>query len=500
MKDFLQTIKNSINIQLILLFGLIVQIIFCITSVGYFHPDQHFQIIEFSSLQLHKENAAKAVWELESNIRPTLQVYLFSGFRIAFEKFAISNPFNQLLILRLIQGLLFWFFLNYISFFYNKYSTKHNLIITLLIINFSWFLPYSRTLFSSEVTAALIFFPAIFWFHKSQLEKSISILKLIVIGFLIALSFYLRFQLGFAIAGFFILIFFLNKLYKYSIYILIGFLIGVLLNVFIDYQFYHKIVFTPFAYFKINIIEGVAASFGEKSFFYYLGVLAAVILVAPISIILLLQYFKISIQKFKHPFVITCLFFLIGHSMVAHKEERFLFTIINIIPIILSIGGLDYLIKKYQKFKFYKYAINISIVLNTFLLIAFAFIPYSQSIYFIKKISDNKTIQNKTVYCFERNPLQTESKLPLTFYSNQLNNTCFVNFNSKDSTTFKNNPLPDIIISTYNDLRDQNFHPEIIGYTPVLYSSALLWRLNVFLQQKGLNTINDIWVVYRLTK
>ena len=500
MKDFLQTIKNSVNIQLILLFGLIVQILFCITSVGYFHPDQHFQIIEFSSLQLHKNNAAGAVWELQSNIRPTLQVYLFSGFRIACEKLSIINPFSQLLILRLIQGLLFWIFLNYISFFYNKYATKKNLIITLLIINFSWFLPYSRTLFSSEVTAALIFFPAIFWFHKSQLEKSITFFKLFVIGLLIALSFYLRFQLGFAIAGFFTLIFLINKLYKYSFFVLIGFTIGVLINVFIDYQFYHKIVFTPFVYFKINIIEGVAASFGEKSFFYYLGVLAGVTVVAPISILLLTQYFKISIQKFKHPLVITCLFFLVGHSMVAHKEERFLFTIINIIPIVLSIGGLDYLIKKYQQSKIYKYIINTSLVLNTFLLIAFIFIPYSQSIHFIENLSGNKRIQNKLVYCFERNPLQTESKLPLTFYSHQFKNTQFVNFNSKDSVAFKNKPQPEIIISTYNDLRDQNFHPETLGYTPVLYSSTLLWKLNVYLEQKGLNSINDIWVVYRFNK
>jgi GPI mannosyltransferase 3 len=499
-KDYLQTIKNSTHVKLILLFGLIIQIVFCITSVGYFHPDQHFQIIEFSSLQLHKNNAAAAVWELESNIRPTLQVYLFSGFRIVCEKLSVTNPLNQLLILRIIQGLLFWFFLNYISFFYNKYSTKKNLIVTLLIINFSWFLPYSRTLFSSEVTAALIFFPAIFWFHKLQLEKSITFFKLLIIGFLIALSFYLRFQLGFAIAGFFMLLFFINKLYKYSFLILIGFAIGVLLNVFIDYQFYHKIVFTPFVYFKINIIEGVAASFGEKSFFYYLGVLAGVITVVPLSILMLLQYFKISIQKFKHPIVITCLFFLIGHSMVAHKEERFLFTIINILPIILSIGGFDYLFNKYQTSKIYKYIINFSISLNIILLIAFVFIPYSQSIHFINKLSTTKIAQNKTVYCFERNPLQTESKLPLTFYSSLFRNTRFINFNSKDSSLINNKPLPNFIISTYNDLRDQDFRPESKGYTPVLFSSTFLWHLNMLLEENGMNSINDIWVCYQLNK
>ena len=468
MKSFNSTIKDSRDIQLILGFGLIIQIIFCITGVGYFHPDQHFQILEFSSLQLQQHNAANSVWELESNIRPTIQVYLFSGYRILIENFGVVNPFSQLLILRLIQGLLFWYLLNYIAFFYNKHTSYKNLIVTLLIINFSWFLPYSRTVFSSELTSVLFFLFAIFLYHKQSLENKKSIINLLIIGFLIALSFYMRFQLGFAIAGFFFLIFFLEKKYSITFLLIFGFIIGVAVNVFIDYLFYHKIVFTPFLYFNKNIVEGVAASFGEKSFFYYIGVLLGVIIVPPISIILLIKYFKVSIQKFKHPIVISCLFFLIGHSMVAHKEERFLFTIINIIPIILSIGGFENLIQQYQISKFYKRIINFSIGLNLILLITFIFIPYSQSIHFIQQLSNENKIKGKTVFCFERNPLQTESKLPLIFYSKSLQATKFVNFSSKDSVQNLKHPNTKYIISTYNDLRDQNFNPEKLGYKPVV--------------------------------
>ena len=36
-----------------------------------------------------------------------------------------------------------------------------------------------------------------------------------------------------------------------------------------------------------------------------------------------------------------------------------------------------------------------------------------------------------------------------------------------------------------------------LGYKPVRYSSKFLWNINEFLASKKLNTINDIWVLYK---
>ena len=491
MKEYIKIIKGSTNIQAILFFGLLIQVIFCYVSVGYFHPDQHFQILEFSSLQLHQTNAANSVWELEQFIRPTLQVYIFSSFRLFCETININNPFSQLTILRFIQGLGFFFFLNYVSFFYTKHQEKKVLIITLILINFSWFLPYSRTLFSSEVTASLLFFGAIFFLHKNILENKTTALKNIIYGIIVALSFYLRFQLGFAIIGLFIWIVLFEKKHKLFFLISIGFLIGVAFNTYIDYHFYNKFVCSPYLYFKVNILQGVASSFGEKSFLYYLGVLSGVVFVAPISVVLIFHYLKISIQKFKHPIVITTLFFLVGHCLVAHKEERFLFTIINIIPIVLGFGGFNFLFKKALK-----PLIIFSIVLNCILLIAFIFIPYSQSIHFLQKLSTNKSLSNR-IYCIERIPLETESKLPLTFYSAQFKHIQFEHITQIVSVTLETHK-PQYLISTFNDLRDYHLYPEEMGYTAVTYSSQFLWTINKFLASKNLNSINDIWVLYKL--
>jgi hypothetical protein len=50
---------------------------------------------------------------------------------------------------------------------------------------------------------------------------------------------------------------------------------------------------------------------------------------------------------------------------------------------------------------------------------------------------------------------------------------------------------------TYNDLKQGRPMLDSLGYKPVLYSSKLLWNINKFLGSKKINTINDIWVLYK---
>jgi phosphatidylinositol glycan class B len=501
LKQYIQLIQQSKKLQFILILGFFVQVIFCITSVGFFHPDQHFQIIEFSSYQLKQPNAATEVWELAKNIRPTVQVYIFSAFKICCEFVAVNNPFNQLAILRVIQGILFWVVFNAITFYYCKNKSTRTLIIALLLLNFSWFLPYSRTIFSSEMISAIIFFPAIIFYHQRYTLNKTNAYNSIFIGILLAFSFFLRFQIAFAMVGFAAWILLFEKKIKLSFYLLVGFLIGVFINVYLDYIFYEKLVFTPYLYFKINILEGKAASFGEKSFTYYIGVLIGIIGAPVISIILLYHYLKTSIQKFKHPIVLSTLLFIVGHCLVGHKEERFIFTIINMIPIILTLNdnAFSYFSTNFKWKKIIKPIAIFSIGLNCILLLLFFINPYSQTIQFAKKIStyfNNKPIK---MYCYLRTPLQTESHLPLTFYANGMQNIEFVNINNIDSIT-KSTVGSIWLSSTFNDIKGNLHLIDSLGYKPQLYSSSMLWNINLFMLNKNKNTINDIWVLYKIEK
>src|SRR6202012_2400244 len=129
----------------------LVQLIICITAVGVYHPDQHFQIIEFSSQQLHQASAATDVWEYSAQIRSTLQIYLFSAYEEACIWVGIHDPYVQTELLRIVFGLGLFVFFNAITLYYFRQEDKRYVYLVLLLLNFSWILPYTRTLFSSEM-------------------------------------------------------------------------------------------------------------------------------------------------------------------------------------------------------------------------------------------------------------------------------------------------------------------------------------------------------------
>jgi phosphatidylinositol glycan class B len=157
LNEIKKLVQKDPKLQLLLFGALIVQLVTCITAVGFFQPDQHFQVIEFSSFQLHKASGATHVWELNDFVRPTLQVYLFSAYSIICGFLNINDPYLQLTILRIILGIKMFIIFNLITIYYLKNENRKVLYYALLILNFSWLFPYIRTLFSSEILSSIVF-------------------------------------------------------------------------------------------------------------------------------------------------------------------------------------------------------------------------------------------------------------------------------------------------------------------------------------------------------
>lgn len=492
-------IREDPKLQLLLLSAVIVQILTCITAIGSYHPDQHFQIIEFSSLQLKNQSAAPQVWELAAHIRPTLQVYIFSAYYLTCQFFRITDPYAQLTIVRIFMGLALLTLFNAICIYYLKAFPRKVLYIVLLILNFSWLLPYTRTLFSSEMLSSFFFFGAVFLYDVKKSNARGIILPLLT-GFLFSLSFYTRFQIGFAIAGFVVWMLWSEK--KNMLPLAAGFLIGVLLNTSLDYWFYHKWVITPYNYYTENITNGKAAEFGTTSFLIYIGLLVAVVTTPPLSVILLYSGFKASLKMLRSPFVLPIFIFIIGHCMVGHKEERFFFPVLNILPLFIG-WGLPGLVQYYRASKkWVVYLINgglaFSVCLNVFLLVALIFTPYSQAIYFSYLLKKKfEASPAATIYCIRQSPFETPSGLQLEFYRKAIKNIELKKINTIDSLQLlKGNDI--YVSATYDHTTDEEKSLlDRLGYKPVAYASKFLWNINRFLHSRNINTINDIWVLYK---
>ena len=168
-KRLLITIRNDRILQLLLCGSLLIQILFCITAVGFYHPDQHFQIVEFSSYQLGEKSGVAGIWELSSKIRPTLQVYIFSAFIKACRLFNIHDAYLQLTILRIIFGIIAFAVFNLICIYYFK-KQKKVLYWVLLMLNLSWILPYTRTMFSSEMGSSVFFLQEFYYMMQQRIK------------------------------------------------------------------------------------------------------------------------------------------------------------------------------------------------------------------------------------------------------------------------------------------------------------------------------------------
>src|SRR5579859_377175 len=160
-------VRNDSRLRLLLLASLLVQVGICLTAVGIYHPDQYFQIIEFSSYQLHRPSAAGHVWEFAAHLRPTIQVYLFSAYYSVCTLLGIHDPYGQLTLLRLLFGLALFVLFNVICLYYFR-DDRRVLFLVLLILNFSWILPYTRTLYSSEMLSSFLFFGALFLYDVAR--------------------------------------------------------------------------------------------------------------------------------------------------------------------------------------------------------------------------------------------------------------------------------------------------------------------------------------------
>jgi phosphatidylinositol glycan class B len=493
-------IRDDRRLWWVLSASLLVQMIVCWTAVGIYHPDQYFQIIEFSSYQLHRPSAAGRVWEFAAHLRPTIQVYLFSGYYWLCTTLGIHDPYFQLGLLRMIFGLSLFVLFNGICIHYFQ-KDRRVLFYVLLILNFSWILPYTRTLYSSEMLSSFLFFGALFYYDIADRSGGKGWLKALLVGFLFGLAFFARFQTAFAVTGFFLWMVLVPAERRLILPVVIGLAGGIGLNVLLDAGFYHKWVFTPYIYYKVNIIDGVAAAMGTASFLLYVGVLAAVIVAPPISLVLLYGGFKSALfRHLRQPFSLAVLLFILGHCLVAHKEERFLFPVLNILPLLIG-WGLPGLIDWWWRQKpgmrrLFNGLLGFSVGLDLFVLGVFLFTPYSQPLYFTSLLRENFDGKTATIWTVGRTPFETEHHLPFVFYRQAVPNLHFERLGPNDSVRLVPAEAK-YVAATFDQVKEVQGFLDSLGYRREIYSSRLLWGINGFLDSKGINTINDIWVLYR---
>lgn len=379
-------------------------------SVGYYHYDEHFQIIEFALLKKGIQHKETLAWEFHQKMRSAIQPALaYLVFEVC-DFLSLKNPYQQAFILRLLTALFSLFVI------FNFIKTSLPLIRTnyqkafILLSYFLWFLPWINVRFSSETWSGVAFLLALSFILK-QGKRSY-----LFSGALLGLSFLFRFQSVFLSLGLLLWLIFIRKesLPKLFQLVLSG-LIILLLGILIDSWFYGEPVIAFLNYAKITLISK-PVNFGSSPWYFYFYTIFRYSFF-PFSILITLSFIVLIIKDLKNIFIWPILLFFLVHTIIPHKEMRFLFPLINLIPIVFILS-----IQKITKPKFHfpkwSYLIIIPLVLiNTLALMIMTLKPAGNGRIKIAQVIHEK-YQNKPVdlqFYWDANPYSPFG-LPNKFY------------------------------------------------------------------------------------
>lgn len=396
--------------------GLIVFLITAFFSNGYFHADEHFQILEFANYKRGFTPAEELPWEFKEQIRPALQPTL-ALISIEFLQFlGIESPFTQALILRLMSAMLAWLVFVKLSLlmvnqFRNEWTKR-------IFIGFSvlfWFIPFISVRFSSENYASITFWAAVFFLLSAFKSKSSASSKqLIASGILLGFSFFFRFQMAFAMAGLGLWLIFVQKAtWQNILSIVLPALLVMLICVGIDTWFYEETVFTPFNYFYQNIVENRAAEFGETPWWDYFKLFIEKA-IPPFSLIFLILFFVGGYRNKSSVFLWVFVPFLLGHMAVGHKELRFLFPMVFAFIFLVSLG-LDALLSRYKYRKSWNWLIIPALMINFTALSAYALTPTQVIINYYKFLYDESRDDLVLLVCKDQDIYEVVG-IPIYFY------------------------------------------------------------------------------------
>ena len=401
------------------LYGLLVFVITAWFSVGYHHPDEHFQVLEFANYKLGFSPASNLPWEFFAQCRSALQPFIVYCLVNLLEMIGFNNPFIVAFILRLSMGVLTWWLnCRLVILFLPTLRTEKSKSIFIGCSFFLWFVPYISVRFSAENLAGLLFFLAVSMIIKiDEYAFQNKTIRLILVGLLLGFSIYLRLQMAFALIGLGIWILFLQKSnWKNLISIFIGGSLAILLSIYVDYWFYGNWVFTPFNYFKVNIIDHKAKEFGVSAWWYYFPMFLETA-VLPIAIGLLLSFLLGIWKKPTHIYSLICATFLIGHFFIGHKEIRFLFPIIYGFIFLVCVG-IDKLLQEGTHKKIVSWAFSVLAGINLVLLVFRIFAPAQEAMKYYDFFYNYSQNQETTLITFERSPYYLVG-LEANFYKNK---------------------------------------------------------------------------------
>ena len=257
----------------------------------------------------------------------------------------------------------------------------------------TWFIPYIHVRTSAENYSAIFFIFAIsilflknpsLVFNRGSL-KEVSFSSLLLTGVFCGLSFVCRYQMSIPVFFLFLWMIFSRQFQvKHLFTFIIGNLFVLAFSSAIDIISYDEWLFVPWNYFHLNLIEGVAARFSKDPLWFFLksplerGF-------PPVSLFLMIGSFLFWWRNPRNVWTWVTLPFFLAHSLISHKEIRFLNFLYLMTPFLtlFSLAHFLELKKTWQRVSW-----KLILFVNTAVLVAVCFRSPRLAVNFYDKIQE----------------------------------------------------------------------------------------------------------------
>lgn len=303
-----------------------------VQAVNPWHADEHFQILGFAWARAGLASVETLPWEWDARIRPTLQPTLALGALGSLRAAGVTSPFAWVLLLRLASVAAAFAVLLRVLAHASPHLTRAGRQALWCAGLLLWFTPLFFGRFTSENWSGMALALALTLLPGSGATPRRDALA----GALLGLSFLFRYQMAMAVlpalawvaaeGG-------RRRALRMGLAAAAVAAAGSLL----DAWFYGEWVLAPWNYLRVNLLEGVAAGFGVSPWWSYLA-WVALLPFPPVGVPLLLLATAGALARPRSPWAWTAAAILVGHSLLAHKEPRFLLPLLYLLPVLLARG------------------------------------------------------------------------------------------------------------------------------------------------------------------
>ena len=323
-------------------------------SYGFYQFDEHYQVVEFAGFKLGKTPESELAWEYRAEIRPWLQPGMYYVAAKGLTAIGVENPFMLATAFRAISGLFGWSAVVALMLSANVlFGAGRRRRLAVVLLATLWLIPYLAVRTSGESLggdflaigiAALLLGSTADERQPSDVRNRRRFLPAaaLLAGICFGLAFEFRFQIAFAVLGVmgWMVYTSADSVRRRAVNIILlslGVLAIVALGTLVDRWGYGRWTVVPWNYFHTDVVEGRPSLDGTDPPWAYVAKLIATP-VAPITLLWIVAMVVTWLRHPRHVVTWTTLPFFVVHSLVPHKELRYLFPLTLVATLAFVVG------------------------------------------------------------------------------------------------------------------------------------------------------------------